>query len=116
MPNHPSSSIHPQFPLPFAKQQPIARRLNFDGLKSLLREEEKCGRGERLTVLFNVFISPHSRIPRVDVMLAEILGRRGGAILTLTNPISAAFSRKHCLQMLRPYFRITPALWVHTRL
>lgn len=35
---------------------------------------------------------------------------------TLTNPISAAFSLKHCLQMLRPYLRIKPALWVQTRL
>jgi len=35
---------------------------------------------------------------------------------TLTNPISAAFSRKHWRQMLRPYFLIKPALCVQTRL
>jgi hypothetical protein len=36
--------------------------------------------------------------------------------LTLMKPISWLFSRKHCRQMLRPYFRIRPALWVQTRL
>jgi hypothetical protein len=35
---------------------------------------------------------------------------------TLMKPISWLFSRKHCRQMLRPYFRIRPALWVQTRL
>lgn len=35
---------------------------------------------------------------------------------TLTNPMSEAFSLKHWRQMLRPYLRMRPALWVQTRL
>ena len=36
--------------------------------------------------------------------------------LTFVNPISWLFSLKHWRQILRPYFRIRPALCVHTRL
>lgn len=36
--------------------------------------------------------------------------------LTFVKPMSWLFSRKHWRQMLRPYFRIRPALWVQTRL
>ncbi|GAA99891.1 uncharacterized protein L969DRAFT_51370 [Mixia osmundae IAM 14324] len=36
--------------------------------------------------------------------------------LTLRKPSASARSLKHCLQMLRPYFRIRPAWWEHTRL
>ncbi len=36
--------------------------------------------------------------------------------LTFVNPISWLFSLKHCRQILRPYFRIRPALCVQTRL
>ncbi|KAI4119621.1 MAG: hypothetical protein LQ345_000526 [Seirophora villosa] len=33
--------------------------------------------------------------------------------LTFVKPMSWLFSRKHWRQMLRPYFRIRPALWLH---
>lgn len=39
-----------------------------------------------------------------------------GGTPTLMNPISVDFSRKHCRQILRPYLRMRPAVWVHTRL
>ena len=36
--------------------------------------------------------------------------------VTFWNPISALRSRKHCRHIIKPYFRINPCLWAHTRL
>ena len=36
--------------------------------------------------------------------------------LTFTKPMSLAYSRKHCLQMLRLYLRMIPHWFAHTRL
>ena len=43
---------------------------------------------------------------------------RGRAVrmLTFTKPMSLAYSRKHCLQMLRLYLRMIPHWFEHTRL
>ena len=37
-------------------------------------------------------------------------------MLTFTKPMSLAYSRKHCLQMLRLYLRMIPHWFEHTRL
>lgn len=64
-----------------------------------------------------------SKLPLIDLsgaarMLVRSASKEKGTskLHTLTNPMSAAFSRKHWRQMLSPYFRMSPALWVQTRL
>lgn len=54
--------------------------------------------------------SANSRLPHSENRNTRSRG------LTFVNPISWLFSLKHCRQMLRPYFRIRPALCVQTRL